>query len=61
MNEMKHRLPCPWCDKGETLSDGRGKVTISVRCEKCHQTYLVDLDTLKTMRSKPQRRLGRRK
>jgi len=61
LNEMKYHLKCPWCDNGETLSDGRGKLTISVRCEKCHNTYLADLDSLKTMRSKPLRRLGRRR
>lgn len=61
MSDLKYHLKCPWCDKGETLSDGRGKITISVQCGKCNNTYLADLDTLKTMRSKSQRRLGRRK
>ena len=61
MNEMKYHLKCPWCENGETLSDGRGKVTVSVVCVKCKNTYLADLDTLKTMRSRPQRRLGRRR
>lgn len=54
-------LLCPYdrC-KGETLADGRAKVTISVICPKCGNTYLADLDTMKTYRSKPQRRMGRR-
>lgn len=63
---MTHRpfsihLPCPYphC-KGETLADGRAKVTISVVCPKCRNTYIADLDTLKTYPSSPQRRLGRR-
>lgn len=60
MKEMKYHLKCPWCDKGETLSDGREKVTISVLCGKCGNTYLADLDSLRTMRSKPQRRQSRR-
>ena len=47
MNEMKYHLKCPWCENGETLSDGRGKVTVSVVCVKCKNTYLADLDTLK--------------
>lgn len=61
MSDMKYHLWCPWCGRGETLSDGRGKVTISVQCEKCHHPYLADLDSMKTERTKPQRRLGRRK
>ncbi|MBQ3756420.1 MAG: hypothetical protein II873_04830 [Oscillospiraceae bacterium] len=59
MNEMKYHLKCPCCRKGETLSDGRAKVTLSVRCEKCHQFYLADLDSLITRRALPQRRRGR--
>ena len=61
MYELQYHLRCPWCGKGETLADGRGKVTISVQCGKCNSTYLADLDTMSTMRTKPQRRLGRRK
>ena len=61
MSEMRYHLKCPWCEKGETLSDGRGKITISVQCEKCHHTYLADLDRNITMRAKPIKRLGRRK
>ena len=60
MPDLKYHLKCPWCGKGETLADGRGKVTISVQCGKCSNTYLADLDTLKTMRTRPQRRLGRK-
>ena len=60
MKELKHHMPCPWCGKGETLSDGRSKVTISNQCPKCGRVYLADLDTLKTMRFKPQRRQYRR-
>lgn len=59
--EFKYHLTCPWCGKGETLSDGRAKITISVQCSKCRNTYLADLDTMKPERSKPQRRQGRAK
>ena len=61
MREMKYHMPCPWCEAGETLSDGRSKVTISVVCGKCGRTYTADLDTLHTERSKPLRRQSRRR
>ncbi len=57
--EMSYHLLCPWCSRGETLSDGRAKVTISVQCKKCGNTYIADLDTLMTKKSAPQRRRGR--
>ncbi len=59
LREMCHHLHCPWCGKGETLADGRAKVTISVQCKKCGNTYLADLDKLITEKAKPQRRKGR--
>ena len=56
---FKHHLTCPWCGKGEVLADGIGKLTISVQCPRCKNFYLGDLDTLKTIKTQPQRRLGR--
>ena len=60
VTEMSYHLLCPWCSKGETLSDGRAKVTISVQCRKCGNTYLADLDTLMTEKAKQQRRKAER-
>ena len=56
---FKHHLTCPWCGKGEVLADGIGKLTISVQCPRCKNFYLGDLDTLRTTKTRPQRRLGR--
>lgn len=56
---FKHHLTCPWCGKGEVLADGFGKLTISVQCPRCKNFYLGDLDTLRTIKTQPQRRLGR--
>lgn len=56
---FKHHLTCPWCGKGEVLADGFGKLTISVQCPRCKNFYLGDLDTLRTTKTQPQRRLGR--
>lgn len=56
---FKHHLTCPWCGKGEVLADGTGKLTISVQCPRCKNFYLGDLDTLRTIKTQPQRRLGR--
>jgi len=56
---FKHHLTCPWCGKGEVLADGIGKLTISVQCPRCKNFYLGDLDTLRTIKTQPQRRLGR--
>ena len=58
--EMRFHLQCPWCSTGETLADGKAEVTLSVRCCKCGNTYLADLDTMKTEKAKPLRRNGRR-
>lgn len=59
-------LPCPYPKSngkghctGETLADGRAKVTISVCCPKCQSIYEADLWTMKTTPSKAQRRMGR--
>lgn len=61
--DMNHNfgihLVCPWCKKGEVLADGSGKVTISVQCPRCRNYFLGDLDTMKTSKGQPQRRLGR--
>lgn len=54
------KMICPWCGHGETMADGRAKVTISVQCAKCRKVYLADLDTLKTERGVAQRRTMRR-
>lgn len=61
MADFRIHLKCPWCEKGETLADGRAKVTISVLCGRCTRPYIADLDTMKTERAKPQRRQGRKK
>lgn len=60
MNNFTRHLLCPWCKKGETLADGKAKVTISVQCPKCGRFFLGDLDTLKTEKTKACRRMGRR-
>lgn len=55
-----YRYLCPWCGKGEALSDGNAKVTISLQCPKCGRIYIVDMDNGKTERSSARRR-NRRK
>lgn len=57
---FNRHLICPWCLKGEALADGKGKITISVMCPKCHKYFVADLDTGKTERSNACRRTGRR-
>lgn len=61
---MTHRpftfhLVCPWCKHGEVLADAKVSATLSIQCAKCGRFYLIDLDTGKTERTQPQRRLGR--
>lgn len=60
MNTFNVHLKCPYgyC-KGETLSDGRAKVSISIVCSKCGGVYIADLDSMQTYRAKPQKRYGR--
>ena len=59
--QMDIHLICPWCGGSEVLADHRTKVTISVQCAKCRKIYKADLDTLKTEKSKAQKRLKRRR
>ena len=56
-----HHLVCPWCNHGEVLADARASAILSIQCARCRKFYLVDLDTGKTERTQPQRRLGRMK
>lgn len=61
MHDFTIHLKCPYKNcTGETLADGRAKITISVVCSKCKRVYCADLDTLKTFPAKAQRRRGRR-
>ena len=45
-----HRLVCPWCEKGEVLSNASQQVVISVRCPCGFHVFLADLLGLKTER-----------
>ena len=47
-----HRLVCPWCEKGEVLSNASQQVVISVRCPRCGHVVLA----LKTERAAAQKR-----
>lgn len=49
-----HRLVCPWCEKGEVLSNASQQVVISVRCPRCGHVFLADLLGLKTERAAAQ-------
>lgn len=51
-------LICPWCAKGEILADAKSVVTISAQCPRCKHFFRADLDSLKTERAQPQRRMG---
>lgn len=56
---FQYRLLCPWCSKGEVMSDTSEKVVISVQCPRCGHVFRADLHQLKTERAQPQRRLGK--
>ena len=36
---FQHRLACPWCTKGEVLSNTSEKVIISVQCSRCRRVF----------------------
>ena len=59
-NQFTRHLKCPWCNKGEALANVKAKVIISVQCGKCGHVFFGDLDTLKTEKGIPQRRLEMR-
>ncbi len=58
--EMKYHLICPYCHRGELLSDGKAPITLSARCPVCGGFYRCDMENLKTEKSKAQRRQSRR-
>lgn len=58
--QFNRQATCPWCGKGTVMADGKGKVTVSVKCEKCRHCFTVDLDNMKTERCGAQKKLGRR-
>ena len=39
---FQHRLACPWCTKGEVLSNTSEKVIISVQCSRCRRVFWAD-------------------
>jgi len=47
---------CPWCTKGEVYSEGRGRVSVTVRCPKCLHFYRIRLDTYSVERVQARRR-----
>lgn len=55
--QFTQHLVCPWCFKGEVLTDGKAPVSISTQCPRCKHFFKADLSTLKTECSRPQRRL----
>lgn len=59
--KFTRHLICPWCQKGEVLSDGKAKITLSVECPKCHRFFTGSMDSLKAERSVACKRLGRKK
>ena len=53
---FNNHIVCPWCNKGEVLTDGKSQVSISIQCPKCGKIYIGDLGTLKVYRGKACRR-----
>ena len=54
--DLTHHLICPYCHRGEVLSDGKAPITVSARCPICKGFFLCNMATLKTEKSKAQRR-----
>ena len=54
--DLKHHLICPYCHRGEVLSDGNAPITVPSRCPICKGFFLCNMATLKTEKSKAQRR-----
>ena len=51
MKEFNRQLICPWCFKGEGLTNRQADVYISVQCPKCKRIFLGDLKNLNTLKS----------
>jgi len=55
----KH-LPCPWCQKGTVVVDGRGKVHFSCRCHECGHFIKVDALAMTVTRGTALKKSSRR-
>ena len=42
--DLKHHLICPYCHRGEVLSDGKAPITVSARCPICKGFFLCNMD-----------------
>lgn len=56
---FRHRLKCPFCGKGEILTDQIAKVSISTVCPICNNLYFANLYSLRTYRPKEARTIGK--
>ena len=55
----RNRLNCPFCGRGEILTDRVAKVSISTVCPICNNLYFANLYSLKTYRPKKARNMGK--
>lgn len=57
---FRNHLKCPFCGRGEILTDRRVKVSVSTICPICNNLYFASLYTLRTCRPKDMRQMGKR-
>lgn len=55
-DEYLIHIKCPWCGRGETLSNARAPIQTSQVCSKCKNVYIIDWKSLKAKKASPQKR-----
>lgn len=58
--DFTRELSCPYCGQCKVLADGKGKISISTQCPKCHRFFIESLDTLETECGEAHKRQDRR-
>ena len=46
-------IPCPWCKRGETLTDDNSIGHISTRCHVCNRVHYIDLEKKRAYKAAP--------
>ena len=48
LKELERYVYCPWCNKGEVVTEGAVTGSLTVKCPKCQHVFRIHLDTLTT-------------
>lgn len=44
--QAENSVLCPWCNRGEVISEGNSSGEITIRCPKCFHFFRIHLDSM---------------